>query len=33
MVMIKVLKLEAHDFRGVRNLTVNFRCENFVFRM
>jgi hypothetical protein len=27
--MIKVLKLEAHEFRGVRNLTIDFRGENF----
>src|SRR5690348_8134188 len=27
--MIKVLKLEARDFRGVRNLTIDFRGENF----
>src|SRR5271170_1897678 len=27
--MIKVLKLEAHEFRGVRSLTVDFGGQNF----
>src|SRR6266851_8192104 len=27
--MIKVLKIEAHEFRGIRDLSIDFAGENF----